>query len=139
MSNVPNKPQAWGVEAIQEQKMSAKLTPTQVFKCLADDTRARILLLIQREQELCVCELICALDESQPKISRHLAQLRKCGLLQDRRQGQWIYYRLHPDLVAWVREVLATTLAANRLWLESSQQRLDAMGDRPTRVLACCG
>nr|WP_067297977.1 metalloregulator ArsR/SmtB family transcription factor [Marinobacterium profundum] len=113
--------------------MIDSLTPTQVFKCLADETRARMLLLIQREQELCVCELICALDESQPKISRHLAQLRKCGLLQDRRQGQWIYYRLHPELAAWVREVLATTLAANQSWLEVSQQRLDGMGKVKSR------
>lgn len=115
--------------------MTAMLTPTGVFKCLADETRARIVLLIQREQELCVCELICALDASQPKISRHLAQLRKCGLLQDRRQGQWIYYRIHPDLDDWVVQILSTTLAANLHWLEPSQQRLTVMGDRPAR---CC-
>lgn len=78
--------------------MSADLTPTVVFKCLADDTRVRLMLLIAREQELCVCELVCALQQSQPKISRHLAQLRTCGLLADRRQGQWVYYRLHPEL-----------------------------------------
>jgi ArsR family transcriptional regulator len=124
--------------ASERDGMTTKLTPTQVFKCLADETRARMVLLIQREQELCVCELICALDESQPKISRHLAQLRKCGLLQDRRQGQWIYYRMHPDLESWVGQVLATTLAANLHWLEPSQQRLDTMGDRPTRAAVCC-
>ena len=56
--------------------MIEHLTPTTVFKCLADETRVRIALLIAREGELCVCELTCALDESQPKISRHLAMLR---------------------------------------------------------------
>src|SRR5690606_12109290 len=74
------------------------MTPPALFKALADETRARIVLLITHEQELCVCELTCALNQSQPKISRHLAQLRASGLLADRRQGQWVYYRLHPHL-----------------------------------------
>ncbi|MDX9688544.1 ArsR/SmtB family transcription factor, partial [Halopseudomonas formosensis] len=65
--------------------MADHLTPTTVFKCLADETRIRLMLLITREEELCVCELTCALNESQPKVSRHLAQLRNCGLLEDRR------------------------------------------------------
>lgn len=118
--------------------MIAPLSPTQVFKCLADENRVRMMLLIACEQELCVCELICALEESQPKVSRHLAQLRTCGLLEDRRQGQWVYYRLHPALPAWVREVLATTLEANREWLSTSTRRLDVMGERPQRIASCC-
>ena len=69
------------------------LDPVIFFKQLADETRLRALLLITQEEELCVCELVAALDESQPKISRHLAQLRKTGLLEDRRQGHWIFYR----------------------------------------------
>lgn len=117
--------------------MTDSLTPTQVFKCLADENRIRMMLLIAREEELCVCELICALEESQ-QVSRHLAQLRTCGLLEDRRQGQWVYYRLHPELPAWVRDVLVTTLEANREWLSTSAKRLDTMGDRPQRVAACC-
>ena len=59
------------------------LSPAALFKCLSDETRARATLLIAREGELCVCELVCALDDSQPKVSRHLAQLRGCGLLLD--------------------------------------------------------
>jgi len=59
--------------------MTDPLTPTTVFKCLADDTRVRTMLLITREGELCVCELTFALNESQPKVSRHLAQLRSCA------------------------------------------------------------
>ena len=58
------------------------MEPVQFYKCLADETRLKSLLLIEKEQELCVCELMAALEESQPKISRHLAQLRKCGLLK---------------------------------------------------------
>lgn len=118
--------------------MAACLTPTTVFKCLADDTRVRLMLLITREGELCVCELTCALDESQPKVSRHLAQLRSCGLLEDRRQGQWVYYRLHPNLPGWVISVLHTTFAANEHWLSPAARRLAAMGDRPERQGACC-
>ncbi|SDI69873.1 metalloregulator ArsR/SmtB family transcription factor [Pseudomonas panipatensis] len=118
--------------------MTEHLTPITVFKCLADENRVRMMLMIAREEELCVCELTCALDESQPKVSRHLAQLRTCGLLEDRRQGQWVYYRLHPDLPVWVRQILLTTLEANREWLSSSSKRLDNMGDRPERVAACC-
>ncbi|MFJ1339934.1 metalloregulator ArsR/SmtB family transcription factor [Pseudomonas caricapapayae] len=113
------------------------LTPALVFKSLADETRARATLLITREGELCVCELMCALDDSQPKISRHLAQLRACGLLLDRRQGQWVYYRLNPQLPAWVHEVLKLTLDANAEWLAQDSARLSAMGDRPT-ALSCC-
>ena len=118
--------------------MTDHLTPTTVFKCLADETRVRTMLLITEEGELCVCELTCALQESQPKISRHLAQLRTCGLLEDRRQGQWVYYRLHPNLPDWVVQVLQGTLAANRHWLSPDAKRLEQMGDRPERAAACC-
>lgn len=118
--------------------MSDPLTPPTLFKCLADATRARLTLLIQREGELCVCDLIHALDDSQPKISRHLAQLRSCGVLLDRRQGQWIYYRVNPALPDWVNQVLDITLQANQPWLHSDAQRLDAMGDRPQRASTCC-
>ncbi|MGN8343312.1 metalloregulator ArsR/SmtB family transcription factor [Pseudomonas sp. SMV71] len=110
--------------------------PVEVFKALADDTRTRIALLVAREGELCVCELTAALELSQPKISRHLAQLRNAGLLSDRRQGQWIYYRLHPQLPSWVRSSLEQALAANAGWMAADVQRLGAMTDRP--VARCC-
>ncbi|WP_022961709.1 metalloregulator ArsR/SmtB family transcription factor [Halopseudomonas pelagia] len=115
-----------------------QLVPINVFKCLADETRLRVMLLISREGELCVCELTCALGASQPKISRHLAALRQCGLLQDRRQGQWVYYSLSERLPEWVTQVLQSTLQANVAWLGANQRQLNAMGDRPLRQLACC-
>lgn len=114
------------------------LLPVNVFKCLADETRLRVMLLIVREEELCVCELTCALGASQPKISRHLAALRQCGLLQDRRQGQWVYYSLPASLPEWVIQVLHGTLQANAHWLDGNQRQLNAMGDRPLRQSACC-
>ncbi len=113
----------------------ALLTPDELCKNLGDATRARIALLLAQEQELCVCELTCALDEIQPKISRHLALLRETGLLADRRQGRWIYYRLHPELPLWITDTLKIMRAANNHWLAENHQRLCAMEDRPAR---CC-
>jgi ArsR family transcriptional regulator len=113
-------------------------TPPEVFKSLADETRSRATLLIASQGELCVCELMFALEESQPKISRHLAQLRSSGLLLDRRQGQWVYYRLNPHLPAWVSEVLQLTLDANAQWLQHNAHRLLNMEGRPLREVLCC-
>jgi ArsR family transcriptional regulator, arsenate/arsenite/antimonite-responsive transcriptional repressor len=115
------------------------LDPVAFFKSLADDTRLRMLLLICREQELCVCELTAALDLSQPKVSRHLAQLRKVGLLLDRRQGQWVYYRLHSELVDWAKSVIELSLQENQTFLQDNLDALALMGeDRPQRIQACC-
>lgn len=114
-----------------------QLQPTQFFKCIADDTRLRSLLLIQREGELCVCELMEALKESQPKISRHLAQLRQCGLLTDRRQGQWVFYRINTALPEWCQQVLRETGQHNQAFMDSYFKNLTIMSERPQR-LACC-
>ena len=69
----------------------------QVFKALSDETRLRIMGLLIAGEELCVCEIIAALDLPQSTVSRHLAYLRNSGLLEDRRQGVWMYYRLSQD------------------------------------------
>ena len=114
------------------------MNPVQFYKCLADETRLSCLLLIMKEQELCVCELMAAQDDSQPKISRHLAQLRKCTLLSDRRQGQWVFYRINPELADWARKVLNDTLVANQDFLAPSLKQLRLMGDRPERASVCC-
>nr|MBF0681876.1 metalloregulator ArsR/SmtB family transcription factor [Pseudomonas sp.] len=113
------------------------LAPAAVFKCLADETRARMTLLITREGELCVCELTAALEQSQPKISRHLSQLRSCSILEDRRRGQWVYYRLHPQLPAWVHDMLRLVAGANDHWLSADAERLERMRVRPGRLPAC--
>jgi ArsR family transcriptional regulator len=114
------------------------ISPPDFFKCMADETRTRATLLIASHGELCVCELMCAMDDSQPKISRHLAQLRSSGLLLDRRQGQWVYYRLNPNLPSWVSEVLQVTLRENEEWLKVNSARLQNMDGRPVRETACC-
>jgi ArsR family transcriptional regulator len=113
------------------------MNPLQFYKCLADDTRLRCLLLITQESELCVCELTAALQDIQPKISRHLAHLRKCGLLSDRKQGQWVFYRLCPDLPEWATMVLRATLAADPAFLRVNSDNLARMGERPARMRAC--
>jgi ArsR family transcriptional regulator len=114
------------------------MTPITFYKCLADETRLKSLMLIQQQGELCVCELTCALDLSQPKISRHLAQLRKCELLLDRREGQWVYYRINPALQSWALQVLAVTADDNGAWIASSKKALSDMKNRPVNSAACC-
>ncbi|WP_034171276.1 metalloregulator ArsR/SmtB family transcription factor [Acinetobacter sp. YZS-X1-1] len=76
------------------------------FKCLSDPTRLDILKIILKRQNVCVCEITEILQLSQPKISRHLALLRNLSILLDERKGQWVYYRLNPDLPEWVNAVL---------------------------------
>lgn len=114
------------------------MTPLSFFKALADDTRMRSLLLIQAQSELCVCELMAALDEIQPKVSRHLAQLRKLGLLVDRRQGQWVFYSINPELPGWASEILQTLANNEAEMIGGNLINLELMGDRPERVKHCC-
>ena len=114
------------------------IDPIAFYKCLADETRLKSLIMIQLEGELCVCELMAALDETQPKVSRHLALLRQDQVLLDRRQGQWIYYRLNPDLPEWVKTVLLKTAEANKTFVANNLKNLCCMGDRPERKKACC-
>jgi ArsR family transcriptional regulator len=65
----------------------------KIFKALADETRLKILLLLMNG-ELCVCEIIAALELPQSTVSRHLAYLRNSGWVSGRRQGNWMYYQL---------------------------------------------
>lgn len=114
------------------------MNPVLFYKSLADETRLRCVLLIAQEEELCVCELMEALQDIQPKISRHLALLRKNKLLVDRRQGQWIYYRINPALPEWAKAVIQQSLEGNALFLTKNVKHLCRMGDRPTRAKTCC-
>lgn len=83
------------------------------YKSLAEETRLKSLLLLVSKGELCVCDLMSSLDLSQPKVSRHLAELRKNGLVTDQRRGKWVYYRLNDELPAWMQEILTHTLENN--------------------------
>ncbi len=65
-----------------------------LFKALSDETRLRIIKLLE-EGELCVCDIVAALDTVQPKVSFHLSALKEAGLIKDRKQGKWIHYSLN--------------------------------------------
>lgn len=106
----------------------------RLFSCLGDNVRLASMLLLYAEKELCVCELVEAMSENQSKISRHLAQLRNCGLVEDRRQGQWVFYRLHPNLPDWALVILEQASKAEAKFLKKMMRRLSAMQNRPERA-----
>ena len=80
---------------------------TSVYAALADPTRLRILSLL-RDGEICVCHIHASLDVPQPTASRHLAYLRKAGLVEARREGVWMHYRL----AAVTNPVVASVVSA---------------------------
>ena len=102
----------------------------KLFRALADSTRLRLLNLMNG-REVCVCYFVEILKTSQPKISRHLAYLRRAGIVAARRDGKWMHYRLVPPPSHAGEEIL--------------EQALDALGkdrrfeaDRERLKLACC-
>jgi len=101
------------------------MLPHQFFKMLSDETRLRCLILIAREDQISVGELCIALDQSQPKVSRHLAILRQSGVLLDQREGQWVYYKMNTELPGWMRKVIAGLTASNCLKAEYQQDILN--------------
>ena len=120
--------------AMVSEKGYMKIDVTRFFKCLSEQLRLDATLLIYQQGELCVCELVAALGESQPKISRHLAQLRSAGVLVDRRQGQWVYYAINPKLADWALAVLDEAGKVNHSALNALTKKLNRMKDRPN----CC-
>ena len=101
-----------------------------LFRALADRTRLRLLNLMG-EDEVCVCFLVEALKLSQPKISRHLAYLRRAGIVVARRDGKWMHYRLALPSDAHVVGVLT----AVRGWLAADPE---IQSDRSRLVRLCC-
>lgn len=77
------------------------------FKSLSDPIRLRILVLLQCEGELCVCDLMAVLKLPQSTVSRHLAYLKRHGWLDDRRNGVWMYYSISRTLGGLSAELLA--------------------------------
>ena len=94
---------------------NATWTPTEslvpLFAALADRTRLRLLHLMNG-REVCVCHFAEILGLSQPKISRHLAYLRRAGLVRARREGKWMHYRMETPQDPGVAAILRATLAA---------------------------
>ena len=84
---------------------------TKLFRALGDETRVRIVALLAHG-ELCVCHVEKALELSQPNVSRHLGILRMAGIVDARRDGTWVYYKLAAQENAAVQDVLATLTKA---------------------------
>lgn len=89
-------------------------TLAQVFKALADPVRLRLFSLIASHEggEACVCDLTPAFDVTQPTISHHLKVLRDAGLIVSERRATWIYYRVRPEALARLSDLLAPAGAA---------------------------
>lgn len=121
-------------ECADQRGVNVLLLPVNFMKNLADSTRMSIVLLVQNEGSLCVCELTHVLGLSQPKISRHLAQLRSSGILQDSRHGQWVYYALANELPNWASQILDSLAKAEQDVISGYHQRLLNMPNRPD----CC-
>lgn len=101
-----------------------------LFRALADRTRLRLLNLIA-DKEICVCYFVEILRISQPKISRHLAYLRRAGIVTARRQGRWMHYRLVAPRDAVAFSILKETLAHLR-------QVPEMQGDLAKLETKCC-
>jgi ArsR family transcriptional regulator len=107
-----------------------------IFDVLSDATRRHMLALLITETELCVCELVAALDDIQPKVSRHLAVLRDAGWVNARREGTWMFYSL-AALPAWAKSVAdaLTQGGVPAVELNKSQKRLAHFAGRPVRAI----
>jgi ArsR family transcriptional regulator len=106
-----------------------------LFRALADRTRLRLLNLIA-DKEICVCYFVEILKISQPKISRHLAYLRRAGIVAARRQGRWMHYRLLTPRDAVASAILKETMAHLRQMpdLERDLAKLETRCCNPASV-----
>lgn len=133
-SNKIKEPSVDGIE----DSVTPEFDPITFYKGLTDEVRLKALMLIEYHGELCVCELMEALEEdSQPKISRNLAVLKKANVITDRKHGQWVFYRINPELPLWAKSVVVQTTENNTHLIASEIARLDAMQNRPDRASFC--
>jgi ArsR family transcriptional regulator len=94
-----------------------------VFRALADPLRLRILSLVDEDREVCVCHLQAILKVPQPTVSRHLAYLRRHGLVQGRKDGLWVHYRLTRSVTGLQKAVRACVEACRPLDPTFAQDR----------------
>lgn len=107
-----------------------------MFAAFADPTRLRLLNLM-RDREVCVCDFVEILGQSQPKISRHLAYLRRAGIVCARRDGKWMHYRIERPADVGASAILETTLQqleANRK-MRADRAKLGRMSCAPASQL----
>lgn len=86
--------------------------PLATLAALAEPTRLAAVRILADGSEHCVCELMKRLDASQSRMSRHMQVLKQAGLVSDRRDAQWVRYRLNPALAPAVRAILEAVLVA---------------------------
>lgn len=99
---------------------------TEVFKTLSDLTRFRImrLFLSALRIPLCVCEIVDALEEPQYNVSRHLSILKRAGLLNETKDGRWVYYSIQPSRDSFVLHLHQAIGSISHEILQADQQRL---------------
>ncbi|MGC8550472.1 MAG: ArsR/SmtB family transcription factor [Acidobacteriaceae bacterium] len=102
----------------------------RIFAALSDRTRLRLLNLM-RDREVCVCYFVDILHQSQPKISRHLAYLRRAGIVSARREGKWMHYRIARPADAAAAAILEATL-------QSFELDKEMRADRTKLGKTCC-
>ncbi|MFZ6016157.1 MAG: ArsR/SmtB family transcription factor [Nitrospirota bacterium] len=118
-----------------------------IFKALSDETRLRVLKLLEHG-ELCVCDIVAALDMIQPKVSFHLSVLKDAGLIKDRKQGKWVHYRIDDSdmfrrfLLLSVMERISEKAVSGDImrlkdFLKVKNQKMSLIC-QPTKT-ACCG
>ncbi|OPY61853.1 MAG: HTH-type transcriptional repressor AseR [Syntrophorhabdaceae bacterium PtaU1.Bin034] len=112
-----------------------------VFRALSDETHIRIIKLLE-QGELCVCEIVAAFGVGQPRVSFHLAALKNAGLVRDRKEGKWMYYRIDDSdlfkrflILSVLEKIPEETFREDRERLEGFRtSALEAMG-----APHCCG
>ena len=104
-----------------------------ILKALSEETRLRILKLLENG-ELCVCDIVAALDMVQPKVSFHLNVLKEAGFLKDRKHGRWTYYSID-DSDFFRRFLLLSVLERipKEALAEDRKRLADFMQDKPTK------
>jgi ArsR family transcriptional regulator len=111
-----------------------------IHQALSDPLRVLILRLLM-ERELCVCELVSALEEPQYKVSRHLGILKNAGLVRDWREGTWMHYEIAPTLPeSWLQALRALAQAWDaHTEVQAALWRLQQRADRkPGAAVTCC-
>lgn len=119
------------------------------FKALSDETRLQIVALLLEREELCVCDFVGALGLTQSKASRHLRYLYHAGLVEDRREGLWMHYRISPNLSveqATIIDALSRAITAEQKrdlqqrledWLALKDEKRTPEGEE-SKAEACC-
>jgi len=107
---------------------------TDFLKVISDETRLRILALLSHK-EMCVCEICEVLEESQPKVSRHLARLRESGLVRDDRRGQWVFY--YTDLEKPVQQDILDVIVSKREDLPKLQKDMKRFKEKDAEGSLC--